>query len=105
MLSGNLPTTSMLHLSPKTIAAIGAVLSLAVASIILQTAAFAQPQPPGIERADEEVHENTGPVSKQDVVFHEGLCQAGITTEALEGLGGCVILTAPGSSDEVRQDP
>ena len=68
------------------------------------TAAFAQPEPPGIERADVNVHENTGPVSHQDIVFHEGLCQAGITTEALEGLGGCEILTSPGQSDDVRQD-
>jgi hypothetical protein len=66
--------------------------------------AFAQKQPPGIETADEKVHENTGAVSEQDKRFHEGLCQGGITTEALEDLGGCDILTAPGSSDEVRQD-
>ena len=94
----NLPTTtSILHLSPRTIAAIGAaVLSLAIASMILQTAAFAQP---GIEIADENVHENTGGVSHQDIVFHEGLCQAGITTEALENLGGCDILTPPGNSE------
>jgi hypothetical protein len=69
------------------------------------TTAFAQDTPPGIaEHADENVHENTGPVSEQDVVFHTGLCQAGITTEALEELGGCDILGSPGQSDEVRQD-
>jgi hypothetical protein len=53
----------------------------------------------GIEIADNKVHENTGAVSSQDIRFHEGLCQAGITTEALEGLGGCGILTPPGESE------
>jgi hypothetical protein len=53
----------------------------------------------GIEIADNKVHENTGAVSPQDIRFHEGLCQAGITTEALEGLGGCGILTPPGESE------
>jgi hypothetical protein len=53
----------------------------------------------GIEKADDKVHENTGPVSNQDVKFHEGLCQADITTEALEDLGGCDILTPPGESE------
>ena len=79
--------------------------SVAVLSAIAPSLAFAQKkQPPGIETADVNVHENRGPVSKQDIVFHEGLCQAGITTEALESLGGCSILSAPGQSDEVRQD-
>lgn len=36
----------------------------------------------GVEKADDKVHENTGPVSDQDVKFHEGLCEADITTEA-----------------------
>jgi hypothetical protein len=53
----------------------------------------------GIEKADDKVHENTGPVSDQDVKFHEGLCEADITTEALEDLGGCDILTPPGESE------
>ncbi len=72
------------------------ILIVALGTIGTTATAFAQP---GIEIADEKVHENTGPVSPQDVVFHEGLCQAGITTEALEELGGCGILTAPGESD------
>jgi hypothetical protein len=58
----------------------------------------------GFERADCEVHENTGPVSDQDIRFHEGTCQGGHTSEALEGLGGCEILTAPGNSDDNRND-
>jgi hypothetical protein len=58
----------------------------------------------GLEVADENVHDNTGPVSDQDVRFHEGTCQGGHTTEALEGLGGCDILSDPGNSDNHRQD-
>ena len=58
----------------------------------------------GLETADVNVHENTGPVSSQDVRFHEGLCQGGHTTEALDGLGGCDILTSPANSDDNRQD-
>jgi hypothetical protein len=58
----------------------------------------------GFERADCNVHENTGPVSKQDVRFHEGTCQGGHTTKALEGLGGCDALSKPGNSDDHRQD-
>ena len=50
-----------------------------------------------IELTDQLVHETSPPeegqaVSDEDVAFHTGLCQAGITTEALEELGGCDIL-------------
>jgi hypothetical protein len=58
----------------------------------------------GLEKADVQVHEHTGPVSKQDIRFHEGTCQGGHTTKALEDLGGCDILTKPGNSDNHRQD-
>jgi hypothetical protein len=59
----------------------------------------------GFERADCNVHENTGPVSKQDVRFHEGTCQGGHSTAAL-GPSGCdnPILSDPGNSDDHRQD-
>lgn len=78
---------------------------VALGTIGTAATAFAKETPPGIaEHADDNVHDNTGPVSDQDVAFHEGLCQAGITTEALEGLGGCGVLTPPGESDEVRED-
>jgi hypothetical protein len=75
---------------------------VALGTIGTTATAFAQPQPPGMETADENVHKNTE--TKQDIAFHEGLCQAGITTEALISLGGCGILGSPGQSDEVRQD-
>ena len=51
----------------------------------------------GIERADEAIHERFPPeegeaASEEDIRFHQALCEAGITTEALEELGGCEIL-------------
>ena len=62
----------------------------------------------GFERADCEIHENTGSTaqdpSKQDLAFHTGTCQGGHTSDALESLGGCDILGDPGNSDENRQD-
>jgi hypothetical protein len=65
--------------------------------------AFAKETPPGIaNQADENVHDNTGGLgSAQDFRFHEGLCQAGISTEALEEAtdgAGCDALTPPGNS-------
>ena len=58
----------------------------------------------GLEKADDNVHDNTGPVSEQDIKFHEGLCQGGHSTEALDNLGGCDILSDPGESDDNRND-
>ena len=51
----------------------------------------------GIEIIDEAIHELFPPeegeaASEQDIQFHQVLCEAGITTEALEELGGCEIL-------------
>jgi hypothetical protein len=59
----------------------------------------------GLERADQNVHENTGPGSPQDIRFHEGTCQGGHATAAL-GPSGCnnPLITAPGNSDNHRQD-
>jgi hypothetical protein len=50
-----------------------------------------------IEIADEAVHEAFPPeegegVSEVDVLFHQGLCAVGISTEALDELGGCEVL-------------
>ncbi len=58
----------------------------------------------GFERADCNVHSNTGPLSKQDFRFHEGTCQGGHTTKALESIGGCDAVSKPGNSDTHRQD-
>jgi hypothetical protein len=55
-------------------------------------------QQAAIETADQFVHEafeveaGQEPPSEEDVLFHQALCQFGITTEALEELGGCEIL-------------
>jgi len=51
----------------------------------------------GIEIADEAIHERFPPeegeaASEEDIRFHQALCEAGITTQALEELGGCEIL-------------
>lgn len=42
-----------------------------------------------IETADEAVHAVFGLGSEGDVKFHQGLCAAGISTEALDEVGGC----------------
>ena len=52
-----------------------------------------------IEIADEAVHESLGLGSEEDVLFHQGLCEVGITTEALEEIGGCEALPPLGSDD------
>jgi hypothetical protein len=77
--------------------AIGATTSLAT------QASAEKPDITGLEKADRNIHENTGSTpenpSDQDIRFHEGTCQGGHTTEALEGLGGCDVLSDPGNSD------
>jgi hypothetical protein len=80
---------------------------VALGTIGTTATAFAQPpEEPGIETADDKVHDIEGAGSEQDVRFHEGLCQAGITTDALgpEGCDNPVLSPAPGASDLVRQD-
>jgi hypothetical protein len=62
-------------------------------------------QQAAIEIADQAVHEAFPPeegeeVSEEDVRFHQGLCAVGITTEALEGLGGCEVLPPLVESDD-----
>jgi hypothetical protein len=54
-------------------------------------------QQEAIEIADQAVHEAFPPeagqeVSEEDVLFHQGLCAVGISTEALDELGGCEVL-------------
>lgn len=44
----------------------------------------------GLEKVDDNIHENA---PDNDVTFHEGLCQGGHSTEALDNLGGCNILS------------
>ena len=70
---------------------------VALGSLGTTAPAFAQTFNPGVEIADELVHEFA---PEADIIFHQGLCQAGITTEALEELGGCEILPPLVESDE-----
>ena len=61
-------------------------------------------QQAGIEIADQAVHEAFPPeegeqVSEEDVLFHQGLCAVGISTEALDELGECEVLP-PFGEDE-----
>jgi hypothetical protein len=43
-----------------------------------------------LERADEAIHEFQDP--EDDIEFHQALCLAGISTKALDELGGCEAL-------------
>ena len=67
---------------------------------------FCTAEPEGIDTADDKVYDIDEIGSKQDLRFHEGLCQPGISTDVLDTLQGCdtPIISAPGSSDLVRQD-
>lgn len=47
-------------------------------------------RPASLERADEAIHEFQDP--EDDIEFHQALCLAGISTEALDELGGCEAL-------------
>jgi hypothetical protein len=51
----------------------------------------------GINTADVNVHNHTpgGFTGKQDLNFHVGTCNGGISTTALNGIGGCSILPSP----------
>jgi hypothetical protein len=72
------------------------ILIVALGTVGTAATAFAEPNQAGIERADRLLHEAAGAGSQTDIVFHQGLCRAGITTEALEELGGCEILPPTG---------
>ena len=61
-------------------------------------------QQEAVEIADQVIHEVFPPeegeqVSEEDVVFHQALCTVGISTEALDELGGCEVLPPLGEDD------
>jgi hypothetical protein len=67
--------------------------------------AFSQQDPArgGLDRADVNIHENTGStpgdLSRQDIRFHQGICQGGHSTTVLDqitGGQGCNALAPPG---------
>lgn len=72
--------------------------SIAVATVSIATQALAVDDPArgGLDKADKNVHDNTGGLSDQDIRFHEGTCQGGHSTTVLDNLGGCDILPPPG---------
>lgn len=94
---------------------------VALGTVGTTATAFAQPEDTGreiseehrdiIEVIDELVHETSPPeegqqVSDEDVAFHTALCQADISTEALDELGGCDILPdfTPELDEEDEED-
>jgi hypothetical protein len=90
-------------------AKLAAILVMALGTIGTTATAFAQTDEEeetelagdAIERGDRAVHEIFGPGGEEDIEFHQALCEAGTTTEALEELGGCEILPPlVGSDDE-----
>jgi hypothetical protein len=83
----------MINLNAK----LATVVIVALGTIGTTATAFAQTFNPGVEIADELVHEFA---PEADIPFHQGLCQARITTEALEELGGCEILPPLIESDD-----
>ncbi len=78
-----------------------ASLTIATISITSPVSAAKSSASNGINTADANVHDNTELASNQDVRFHEGLCQAGISTDVLDSIGGCSnpIITSPGESE------
>jgi hypothetical protein len=78
---------------------LAAMFIVALGTIGTTATAFAQAEEEeetedSIEIADEALHaifppEEDEDVSEEDVLFHQALCEAEITTEALEELGGC----------------
>ena len=76
------------------------VLVLALGTIgTMATTAFAQPIREDIDLVDEAVHGAVGAGSENDIVFHQALCTVGISSTALDELGGCEALPPIGSDD------
>src|ERR671915_306914 len=87
------------------IVALGTIGTTATAFATLGGEEIDEEQQAAIEIADQAIHEAFPPeegeeVSEEDVRFHQGLCAVGITTEALEGLGGCEVLPPLVESDD-----
>jgi hypothetical protein len=84
----------------KEITVLAAIATMVTVSTIGVQTAFAQTQREQIDTVDEIVHGATGgAASENDVRFHQALCTAGISSTALESLGGCEALPPIGSSD------
>ena len=76
---------------------------VALGTVGTAATAFAEIDQDLIETADEAVHivepEEGEQVSDADVAFHQALCLVGISTEALDELGGCEALPPIGGDD------
>jgi hypothetical protein len=84
----------------KEITVLAAIATMVTVSTIGVQTAFAQTQREQIDTVDEIVHGATGgAASVNDVRFHQALCTVGISSTALESLGGCEALPPIGSSD------
>src|SRR5918996_5295340 len=94
------------------IGAIAIAMVAAGSSSVIPVSAGKDSASKGLERADENVHENTDSgntqetLSEQDVRFHQGTCQGGHETEAVGELfeNGCDDIPPPGNSGDNRQD-
>jgi hypothetical protein len=74
------------------------MLVMALGTIGTTATAFAQTQTEQIDTADEIIHGATGgAASENDVRVHQALCTVGISSTALESLGGCEALPPIGS--------
>jgi hypothetical protein len=83
--------------------AVATVLTAGLAVLPSYATTDEDPASNGLEIADRKVHENA---PQNDVTFHEGTCQGGHTTEALEEIASCdeLPITDPGNSDDHRND-
>ncbi len=76
---------------------------VALGTVGTAATAFAEIDQDLIETADEAVHivepEEGEQVSDADVAFHQALCLVGVSTEALDELGGCEALPPIGGDD------
>jgi hypothetical protein len=83
----------------STVVAIATLVLLGTGTIA-PVSAQVDPARGGLDRADVNVHENTGStpgdLSRQDIRFHQGTCQGGHSTTVLDTLSGCGGVGSPG---------
>jgi hypothetical protein len=87
---------------------IAASIAIGTTTSITTQASADKPDKTGLEKADENIHEHFGPGTDKDIKWHEGICQGGHSTEALDeatGGLGCAALGDPGNSDDHRKNP
>ena len=75
-----------------------------ISSIATQAFAADDPARKGLDKADDNIHKNTdstpNDLSKQDLRFHEGICQGGHSTTVVDdNFGGCDNIPAPGGKN------